>query len=420
MATQITNYQCPSCTGPLQFSPDTGKLECEFCCSSFSIPEIEELFAEQNRKAAAASKAETGWGEDAAHMRAYLCPSCGAELVCEETTVATSCPYCGNPSIVPGQFQDFQCPDYVIPFQTDKEAAIVALKEYYKGKPLLPRGFALESHLEEIKGVYVPFWLYDGEADADVTFHTTRSHTTTTAKERITTTEHYQVRRAGKVSFSRLPVDASSKMPDGHMDAIEPFDYEQMQPFALAFLPGFLADKYDVTAEECAARADERFRSSAISAMENAVSGYDTCSVSGSDVRLRREEAKYALLPVWMLSTKWKEQNYLFAMNGQTGKMVGNLPISGWKTAAWFFGLFAILTLLGRLLFPLEGALLGGVVIAAVVCLIMAGAMKTANRGSHADAYIHEGGVQIRVRTDHFLHRTVSRQPLQNQSSRGK
>lgn len=420
MATQITNYQCPGCTGPLEFSPATGKLECEFCGGSYTPAEVEAYYAAQNQKAEMAAEKqaecseENQWGEDAAHMRSYLCPSCGAELLCDDTTAATACPYCGNPSVVPGQFADVKRPDYVIPFQVEKESAVEALKQHYKGKPLLPGSFAKESHLEEVKGVYVPFWLYDGEATADVTFTATRSQVHTTPNERITTTEHYRVERGGKVSFEKVPVDASSKMPDGHMDAIEPYDYEKMVPFSMSYLPGFLADKYDEGPEACAQRLETRCRNSAVAAMQSTVTGYNTCNVNHADVRLQRKEPEYALLPVWLLSTKWQDQVYLFAMNGQTGKLIGDLPISKGRLAAWFAGLFVIFAVLGSMFFEVEAGLIGGAVIAAIVCVIMAASMKTAKLQTDAHAYIPSSGVILTKRVDHFSHRTVSRQPLNN------
>lgn len=349
MSTQITNYQCPACTGPLRYDGQTEKLQCDYCESSFTIEEIEALFAEKNAQAEEnpqaeehAPKPETSeWGDDAEKMRAYNCPSCGAELICEETTAATACPYCGNPTVVPAQFSGTKKPDCIIPFKLSKEQAVEALKKHYQGKPLLPKSFADENHLQEIKGVYVPFWLFDGTAEADVTFKTTRTHTHTTSKERIITTDHFEVWRQGTVPFSHVPVDGASKMPDAHMDAIEPFDYQDLKPFSLSYLPGFLADKYDVSAEECAPRAEERCRSSAVSAMRGTVIGYESCIPVREDVTVRCSDVKYALMPVWLLSTRWKDQNYLFAMNGQTGKMVGDLPISWTRFWSWFGAVFA-------------------------------------------------------------------------------
>lgn len=344
MSAPITNYQCPACTGPLHFEEQLGKLRCDYCESTYTVQEVEELFAQQNEQAESQPVQQpesSEWGEDAARMRAYNCPSCGAELICDETTAATACPYCGNPAIVPGQFSGSKKPAYIIPFKISKEQAVAALKKHYQGKPLLPKAFSDETHLQEVKGVYVPFWLFDGTATADVAFKTTRTHTRTTGKERIITTDHFEVWRKGNVLFANVPVDGASKMPDSYMDAIEPFDFGELKPFSLSYLPGFLADKYDVPAEECFSRVETRCRSTALDSMRSTVIGYESCIPMREDVSLSCGEVEYALLPVWLLSTKWKDQNYLFAMNGQTGRLVGNLPVSREQLVKWFGIIFA-------------------------------------------------------------------------------
>ena len=358
MASMITNYKCPACTGPLHFVGSSGRLECDYCGSTYDVKEIEALQTEEEKKAEAAfqqqeAKAEAAqnaggedwdtsslggsWGAEAAGMKVYNCPSCGAELICDATTAATSCPYCGNATIVPGQLGGALKPDFVLPFRLDKKAAVNALKQHYQGKPFLPKAFADQNHIEEIQGVYVPFWLYDAEADGTADFEATRSFTRREGKYQVTTTEHFSVHRAGQISFAKVPVDASSRMPDEHMDSIEPYDYSELKPFSTAYLPGFLADKYDISAEESAQRADQRCENSALNALASTVTGYETCIPMGHNIRLRRGKVHYALLPVWMLHTEWNEQDFLFAMNGQTGKLVGNLPVDRgryWKTFA--------------------------------------------------------------------------------------
>ncbi|MBQ3076322.1 MAG: hypothetical protein IJC43_00550 [Clostridia bacterium] len=371
MAVQVTNYQCPACNGPLQFDGPSGKLACEYCGSTYPVAEIEAMYAEKDAKAAgnmAAAEAKRGedagewnlsglnddWGADAQGMKAYNCPSCGAELICDATTAATSCPYCGNPTVVPGQFQGMLKPDFVIPFKLKKADAIAALKKHYEGKPLLPGVFKDENHLEEIKGVYVPFWLFDGEGEGDVSYDATRTRTYRDGDEEVTETDHYDVYRSGYVAFERIPVDGSSKMPDDYMDSIEPFNYADLTAFSAAYLPGFLADKYDVSAEESGRRADARAENTVESCLRDTVRGYDTVSVRQRHIRLHRGEVKYALLPVWLLTTKWNDQNYLFAMNGQTGKFVGNLPVDKgkkWRMFALVYGVTAVVTALA-VLFP--------------------------------------------------------------------
>ena len=146
MSTQITNYQCPACTGPLHFDEQTGKLQCDYCESTFTVEEVEALYAEKNAAAETAGEEAkpSEWGEDEGKMCSYNCPSCGAELICDHTTAATSCPYCGNPAIVPGQFSGSEKPAAIIPFKLSKEEAIAALKKHYQKKPLLPLQFFFE------------------------------------------------------------------------------------------------------------------------------------------------------------------------------------------------------------------------------------------------------------------------------------
>ena len=353
---------------------------------------------------------------EAEGLRVYTCNTCGGEIVADETTGATECPFCSNPVIMTGQFAGALRPDLVIPFKLDKKAAIAALQSHYKGKVLLPKVFKDENHIKEVKGLYVPVWLFDTDADAYVSYKATRVRAWSDSQYHYTETRHYSVTRGGNIGFANVPVDGSTKMPDGHMDAIEPFDYEKMEPFSMAYLPGFLADKYDQDADTCAQRAQERCRNSAIAAMESTVTGYSGSTVEQANVQMHQGRVSYALLPVWMLSTRWQDKNYLFAMNGQTGKLVGDLPVSKGRLALLFAGVFAFLAVLGTALFELEAGLIGGAIFAAIVCLIMAGTMKTANVRTDANAYIPSSGVRLRHRMDVFTHRTVTRQPINRDS----
>lgn len=374
MPTQVTNYQCPACTGPLHYSAKSGKLECDYCGSSFDVAEIEALYARKEAEAAAAkqaadakaeaaqaAKAEAAeaaaasggwdtsdlsrdWGAEADGLRVYSCPSCGAELICDQSTAATACPYCGNPAIVPGQFSGALRPDSILPFRLSKDDAVQALRAHYKGKPFLPRSFTSANHIEQIQGVYVPFWLFDGGAEGAASYRASNTNVYETGDYEITETRHYHVVRAGSLAFEKIPVDASSKMPDDHMDSIEPFDYAQLRPFSTAYLPGYLADKYDVTIDDSRDRADTRCRETLAQALRDTVTGYGACVTEREDIALRRGKVHYALLPVWMLSTKWHGQDFLFAMNGQTGKLVGDLPTDRGRFWSMFAAIAAPLT----------------------------------------------------------------------------
>ena len=273
---------------------------------------------------------------DADNMRAYNCPSCGAQLMVDQVTAVTSCPYCGNNTVVPGQLSDVLKPDYVIPFKLDKNDAIAALKDYYRGKVLLPNAFTEENHIEEIQGVYVPFWLYSGTGEGEVVMNGRNIRTWSDSKNMYTETDHYLLTRAGSMQFHHVPVDGSTKMPDAHMDAIEPFDYSEMVPFSVAYLPGYLTDRYDQDAKMCEKRATGRVDNTVEAELQASASGYMEIDVASAKSELKVEQVVYALLPVWMLHTKWNGQDYLFAMNGQTGNLVGDLPIDNGKLVRRF------------------------------------------------------------------------------------
>ena len=361
MAAQVTNYQCPSCTGPLHFVGASGKLECDYCGSTYDVAEIEAFYAEKEEKAAAAQQsaeektaaerqaAEEGgwempdlsadWGAEGDGMKAYSCPSCGAELICDASTAATFCPYCGNPTVVPGQFAGTLKPDFVIPFKLSREDAIRELKKHYRGKVFLPKSFSKENHLQEIQGVYVPFWLFSGEAEGNAHYECTRSHKRTEGEYEVIKTEHFDVYRAGTMPFEKVPVDASTKMPDDHMDSIEPYNYDDLKPFSTAYLPGYLADRYDEDADACAERAYRRMYNSTADALHATTGGYSEIHPISENINVDMTHAHYALLPVWMLHTRWKDKDFLFAMNGQTGRLIGDLPVDKSRVAAWFAGI---------------------------------------------------------------------------------
>lgn len=236
----------------------------------------------------------------------------------------------------------------MLPFRVTKEQAVENLKAHYQGKFFLPKLYKAENTLREIKGVYVPFWLFDGEAVGEGIYSTTRDDISYCGDTMITDTYAYQVRRAGTVKFEKIPVDASSKMDNSYMDSIEPYDYSALQPFAMSYLSGVLADKYDVSVEACAVHGDERAKKTASMSMYNSASaGYDSCSTVEETIILRRGKVHYGLLSVWMLSTEWAGKRYLFAVNGQTRKTVGDLPIDKWKVARTFAAIAGALIAVG-------------------------------------------------------------------------
>ena len=259
----IQEYKCPCCGGAIHFDSTIQKMKCPYCDTEFEMEALqgydEALNQEQSDEMVWDTSAGEEWGEgETDGLRTYQCQSCGGEIVADENMAASACPYCGNPIVVTGQFSGALKPDYVIPFKVSKKEAIEKLKMHYKGRPYLPKSFKDDNHIEEIQGVYVPFWMFDGKASGEASYKATTSKVYEKGDEEITETRHYEVSRAGSIGFEKIPVDASSKMPDDHMDSIEPYDYSGLKAFSTAYLPGFLADKYDVSVKDSQKRADTR------------------------------------------------------------------------------------------------------------------------------------------------------------------
>ena len=331
----LLEYKCPACGGALNFDSSVQKMKCPYCDTEFEVAALQELDEalkqEQPSDFTWESQPEGRWSqEETQNLRSYVCESCGGEIVGDLNTAATRCPYCDNPVVMAGQFTGTLRPDVVVPFKLNKDQAKAALAQHLQKKPLLPKLFKTQNRIESIQGIYVPFWLFDTDVQANIRYKATRVHHWSDSNYNYTRTSFYSLLRSGSIGFDNVPVDGSSKMSNDLMESIEPYDLSQGVDFQTAYLAGYLADKFDVEAEDCKTRANDRIRASTEEAFAATTVGYATVLPENTNIHLSGGRVRYALLPAWILTTRYQDKIYTFAMNGQTGKMVGNLPID-WK-----------------------------------------------------------------------------------------
>ncbi len=366
MADSSVSYKCPNCGAPLSFLPGKKTVTCEYCGTEFEVSAIEELFRGKQEMAVRAAEAQEAkwatedagseWSHDEAKtLHAFTCSSCGAELVCDENTMATECVYCGNPTMIPKRFDGMLKPDFVIPFKKTKADAVAALKNFYKGHALLPSNFTANNRVEAIQPMYVPFWLFDSKITAQAEFRAEKINVVNTPKEVVTQTSIYNCKRVGTMSFEKIPVDGSKRMDDAYMDSIEPFDYSELVAFSAAYFTGYLADKYDVDAEASAPRADKRVENSAVEVLKSSVKNFDAVQLENAAIIKDVGKVSYAMVPVWILTTRYQDKPYTFMMNGQTGKVVGLLPYD--TTKAFFYPALCSLVLMPILYFLISSLL---------------------------------------------------------------
>jgi len=353
----VITYKCPNCGGALEFNANTQNWKCEFCLSDFNNDEIKAL--EDNLTDALKD------GPLDPHMiekdiefvekgRTYSCTSCGAEIVTDDTTAATFCYYCHSPAIIPGQLSGEYRPAKVIPFKFKRDSATEKFIEWCKKKPLLSKKFTSSSQLELLSGIYIPFWLYDCDIRGRLSAQARNVRTWTSGNKRYTETKYYDVIRAATAHFSRVPADGSKKADDQLMETLEPYDYSQMEDFSMSYLSGYLAEKYDVDQKEVYSRISGRVEKYTDKLLRETIKGYSSVTVNNCDVDIYKSKATYVLLPTWMFTYNYKGKTYIFAMNGQTGKISGRLPLSIGRMAAWFSAIsgivFAILFIGGLFL----------------------------------------------------------------------
>ena len=343
---RIEEYKCPACGAALVFSTQSGKLRCNSCDNEYDVGTIKQY---QSNK----TEAEFKWDKNYANsldqtlpeMTSYICKSCGAEIITDGTTAATHCPYCDNEVIITEKLTGALRPNGVIPFKIDKKGIKEKIQQFCKGKKLLPKNFFTDKKIDEVQGVYVPVWLFDGKLDGTVLLDGTTSSSYTTGNYRYTETRHYLIQCDGGMSFSRVPVDGSEKMPDDLMNSIEPFDYSQIVPFDGQYLSGFLADRYDKGPDDSIPTASQRMMNSAVNAFAKSVPNYSV-TLRNNGLNLTDPSVKYVLLPVYLFNCTYAGKKYRFAMNGQTGKLVGELPIDKAKKRLYFWLPFLITAIL--------------------------------------------------------------------------
>lgn len=357
---QTVTYQCPNCNAALEYDNAGGKFRCFYCDSTFTENDIKNIFKgnesislEENEPELDESQKETE--EFTGQSALYTCPNCGAGVICDSLTASTRCHFCHTPVILSGRLSGEFKPDFIIPFATTQDEARENFRKYTRGKFLLPNGFRSEAQINNISALYVPYWLKSGTADVHFTGTGKTIRTWTSGNTRYTHTKVYEVVRDAELEFVRVPYDGSKRINDDLMQSIEPFNYRDLKPFSMSFLSGCAAEKYDVEKQEAARFIDGRIQKASEEEVKRMASVYNVIENASTAVRYRNIDYAYALLPVWFLNYTYKGKDYEFAMNGQTGTMFGELPISGIKRFLYTLGVglltAAIAFLIGGLFF---------------------------------------------------------------------
>lgn len=344
----IQTYTCPCCGAGLSYDGSAESLHCASCGNDFSVETLKQSDAADKQTA---GKNAYDWTHykprvfaeaESGGLCTYSCPACAAEITGSDAMGATVCPYCGGAAVVKKKFEGAFRPDYIVPFKLDKEAAMARFENACAQAPFLPDAFKDKRKIEEMSGVYVPFWMFDCVCDANITYRGERVRAWSDSNYNYVKTDHYKILRAGSLGFENLPVDASKKADDAYMDALEPYHLSEAVQFDAGYLAGFFADKYDVDADACEPRANERVKNTTEAMFASTVKGFSGVRTERSNIGFSDGKIRYCLLPVWMLNIAYNGETYKYAVNGQTGKVVGKYPVCKSKRNRYFAKVFGI------------------------------------------------------------------------------
>lgn len=361
------------------YNPGKQNFKCEYCDGEFTEDYLIKLAAEEESKKkvqdAAAEEAKDKRASDngdkkseddfTSHSALYNCPSCGAELVMDETTAATYCYYCQNPVVLAGRLTSDMRPDKVLPFTVDRDAAKKLFFDWARKKKFVPKDFFSSDRVEKMSGVYYPYWVADYDVDAHFSGTGEKVTQTSTDKEDITTTEYYEITRDGEISFENVARPALGKISGEKgdqsgvdrklSDGVHPYDLsdDRLKDFSMAYLSGFMAEKRDVDAADVKNDVEKELKGYVAPLM---TAGESYTSVNGTpDMTVRADDYSYCLLPAWVLTYKGSDKTvFHYTINGQTGKICGRLPLDKnklWLTAISIgVAVAALVTIIGGLI----------------------------------------------------------------------
>lgn len=348
-------YKCINCGGPLKYDPQKLKFACEYCLSDFTEEELQARWGNLDEQLDDVNQQEQEPeqtipdDEFSQNAVMYSCPSCGAEILTDKTTAATFCVYCHSPVVLSNRLAGDFKPDKVIPFMISEKDAKQRFLDFCRKKHFLPKDFVSDAQLDMMKGVYYPYWLVDSLKDGGVLATAKKIRTWRKGDYRYTETKIFKVRRAGKIDFKGFPCPALKNEDKKALKYVNPYDEKDYKPFTMSYLSGFQAEKRDTERADVQGEVDVELLEYAKKIYRDTINGYDSVNIDHIDLKTLKESWKYALMPVWLMTYKYKDKTYLYAMNGQTGKTYGELPCSGKKLAIFGGIMFVVIFLIAML-----------------------------------------------------------------------
>ena len=346
----VTDKKCPNCGATVVYDPETLSMSCPFCGYSRQLPKPEDngQDVEELDFSSARNRESLDWGKA---KKSLVCKNCGAETIMDSADTAQCCPYCGSTQVMPvDNDDDVMAPGGVVPFEITKDKAAMLFKSWMKGKLFAPNEAKKSCEAKNFNGVYLPYWTYDSQTTSPYEVKLGFRHTDSKGNSYTT----YKVYRGIYERFiDDETVYASKKTNNRFIKAASVFDFSKLRKYSPEFIAGFLAERYTVGLDEGWDIAKEQIKvklQNEIGNMEKKRHHADTVSKVIFNTAYSRVTFKYVLAPIWIANFKFKEKLFNIVINGQTGQVRGEAPVSPLKVFIAILIAIAVFALIAFLL----------------------------------------------------------------------
>ncbi len=331
----VYQFSCPSCGSNMLFNPESQSLECSYCGNKTALKFAEEKITEYDFSEASDHPANS-WGEEKAVVK---CQNCGFEIVLGKHQTAQYCSFCGSSYILNTKESVGIAPESLVPFKITKDKAFDYFSLWLKKRLFAPNDLKNEFKKQRLTGVYIPFWTYDANtystytAEAGTYYYVRVSYRTRENGKMVT--KYRQERRIrwcfveGNYtrSFDDILIHASRQVDSKLIKALEPYNLNELVKYNPQYLSGFCAEKYSIDLNEGFKLATEKIDSAIYGGIEGKINA-DTLRNLQVNIRYKNIKYKHLLLPVWMSAYTYKKKTYQYLVNGQTGEVQGQAPLS--------------------------------------------------------------------------------------------
>ncbi|MDY0235946.1 MAG: hypothetical protein RBR71_07945 [Gudongella sp.] len=342
----VTSYKCPSCGAAIHFKPELQKFHCDYCLSEYTEEEINDIYKDLEKKEEKPQEST----KEHDHLASYTCNSCGATVVTDDTTTSTFCYYCHNPVILSDRLSGNFKPNKMIPFSIDKEKAKRTFLDWASKNKFVPSEFYSNSQLEKITGIYLPYWWADSEVEIDYVGEAEKNRVWRQGDSEYTETSKFQIVRKGQIDINNVEELAFTKIDNNLLNGIAPYNEKEAVDFSMPYLSGFFAEQYNITKEEIGPKIEEKINRFTKSLISDTISEFSSVKERTNNTNILSQKMNYTLLPAWILTYLYEGKTYVFAVNGQTGKSFGELPLNNKKVisvSAVIFALISVALLIG-------------------------------------------------------------------------